>query len=143
MAGLFDQAAPKNPALEGGSAVRPRIMSDAFSPIIIVGALRFPLTIDGMMELSTTRRPLHSVDPALRIDDRHRVVSHAAGAAGVVGALGRFPDHRVNLGIVACGGPGPNRIAAEGVEGALRHDPPAPGGRRFVGRRGRADRRDS
>ena len=57
MAGHFDHAAPKNPALEGGSGVRPRIMSDALSPIIIVGALRFPLTIDGMMELSTTRRP--------------------------------------------------------------------------------------
>ena len=42
----------------------------------------------------------------------------------MVGALGRFPDHRVNLGIVACGGPGRDGIAAEGVEGALRHDLP-------------------
>ena len=30
---------------------------ERFMQIIIVGALRFPLTIDGMMELSTTRRP--------------------------------------------------------------------------------------
>ena len=57
MAGIVHHAAPKYPALEGGSGARPRIMSDAFSPIIIVGALRFPLTIDGMMELSTTRSP--------------------------------------------------------------------------------------
>ena len=56
MVGLFHHAAPKYPALEGGSGARRRIMSDTFSPTIIVGALRFPLTIDDMMELSTTRR---------------------------------------------------------------------------------------
>ena len=40
----------------------------------------------------------------------------------MVGALGRFPDHCVDLGIVACGGPEPDGIAAEGVEGTLRYD---------------------
>ena len=64
----FDRAAPKYPALEGGSAVRPRSMSDALSPIIIVGALRFPLAIDGMMELSTTRRPSVSAVPKMHVD---------------------------------------------------------------------------
>ena len=66
-------------------------------------------------------QPLQTVDPAPRIDDRHRVFSHPAGAAGVVGALGRFPNHRVGLGIVAGGGPGRDGIATEGVKGALRH----------------------
>lgn len=33
------------------------IMSDAFSPIIIVGALVFPLTMVGIMEASTTLKP--------------------------------------------------------------------------------------
>src|SRR3546814_1173835 len=44
-------------ALLGGSGSRPRIMSAAFSPIMIVGAFRFPETIVGMIEESTIRRP--------------------------------------------------------------------------------------
>ena len=39
-----------------------------------------------------------------------------------VGALDRFPDYRVDRGIVACGGPRRDGIAAKGIEGALRHD---------------------
>ena len=31
--------------------------SAIFSPIMMVGALRFPVVIDGITELSTTRRP--------------------------------------------------------------------------------------
>ena len=34
-----------------------RIMLDAFSPIMIVGAFRLPVTIDGMMEASTILNP--------------------------------------------------------------------------------------
>jgi hypothetical protein len=35
----------------------PRIMSEAFSPIIIAGAFVLPRTIVGMTDASTTRRP--------------------------------------------------------------------------------------
>mmetsp|Transcript_17877 Transcript_17877/g.37398 ORF Transcript_17877/g.37398 Transcript_17877/m.37398 type:complete len:226 (+) Transcript_17877:51-728(+) len=42
---------------EGGSGGRPRIASAIFSAVMIVGALRLPLVIEGKMEASTTRRP--------------------------------------------------------------------------------------
>ena len=38
------------------SSGKPRILSAAFSAIIIVGAFKFPLTTLGMIEASTTRR---------------------------------------------------------------------------------------
>lgn len=38
-------------------AARPRIRSAAFSAIMTVGACVFPLTIVGMTEASTTRKP--------------------------------------------------------------------------------------
>jgi hypothetical protein len=40
-----------------GSGGRPRIRSAAFSASMIVGAFRLPLTMLGMIEASTTRRP--------------------------------------------------------------------------------------
>ena len=44
-------------ALEANSGAISRMMSAAFSPIMIVGALRFPVVIDGMIEESTTLSP--------------------------------------------------------------------------------------
>src|SRR5262249_834413 len=43
--------------LEGGSGVRPRMWSAAFSPVMIEGALRLPLVTRGKIEESATRRP--------------------------------------------------------------------------------------
>src|SRR3546814_8716522 len=43
--------------LAGASGGRPRMMSDAFSPTMMVGALRLPLVMVGNTELSTTRNP--------------------------------------------------------------------------------------
>ena len=47
----------KTGALDFGRAGLPRIMSEHFSAIMMVGALRLPLTIEGMIEASTTLRP--------------------------------------------------------------------------------------
>src|SRR5882762_5225403 len=43
--------------LDGASGVRPRMWSDAFSPVMIDGALRLPLVTRGKIEESATRRP--------------------------------------------------------------------------------------
>src|SRR3546814_1876963 len=43
-------------ASEAGRGSRPRMVSASFSASMMVGALRLPLTIDGMIEASTTRR---------------------------------------------------------------------------------------
>src|SRR5699024_6854098 len=44
-------------ASDAGSGSRPRIMSLAFSAIMMVGAFVLPLTTAGMIDASTTRRP--------------------------------------------------------------------------------------
>src|SRR3546814_4027757 len=43
-------------ASEAGRGSRPRMVSASFSASMMVGALRLPLTIDGMIEASKTRR---------------------------------------------------------------------------------------
>src|SRR3954452_4657863 len=43
--------------LDGGSGVRPRMWSAAFSPVMIDGALRLPLVTRGKIEESATRNP--------------------------------------------------------------------------------------
>ena len=49
--------ATKYGALLRGSGARPRILSAIFSAIMMVGAFRLPVTISGMIDASTTRRP--------------------------------------------------------------------------------------
>src|SRR3546814_20711623 len=49
--------------LAGASGGRPRMMSDAFSPIMMVGALRLPLVLLGNPELSPTRNPPNPIPP--------------------------------------------------------------------------------
>ena len=44
-------------AFDGASGSRSRIASAIFSAVMIVGALRLPLTIRGMIDASTTLRP--------------------------------------------------------------------------------------
>ena len=62
-------------------AASARIMSLAFSAIITTGALVLPDTSVGMIEQSTTRKPVHAVHAQPVVDDRHRVVrAHPAGA---------------------------------------------------------------
>ena len=46
----------KKGAVEGAKASRPRMASAIFSAIMMVGTFRLPLTTEGMMEASTTRR---------------------------------------------------------------------------------------
>jgi hypothetical protein len=47
----------KTGALDVGRAGFPRRMSEHFAAIMMVGALRLPLPIEGMIEASTTRNP--------------------------------------------------------------------------------------
>ena len=65
---------------------------------MIVGALRLPVVIEGMIEESTTRRPVNADDARLRIDHGHRIggLAHLAGAGGMVGALDLVADEGVD-----------------------------------------------
>src|SRR5665213_72189 len=53
---VFQSGLIQGSRFDGASGSLPRIWSAAFSPIMIVGALRFPLVICGMMDESTTRK---------------------------------------------------------------------------------------
>ena len=69
---------------------------------MIVGALRLPVVIDGMIEASTTRSRSTPITRVSRIDDRHRIVgaAHLAGARGVIGALRLGADEGVDRRVV-------------------------------------------
>ena len=56
------------------------IRSAAFSAIITVGELVLPDVMVGMIEASAMRKSLEAAQPQPRVDDRHRVIAHAAGA---------------------------------------------------------------
>ena len=66
------------------AAFRPKIMSLAFSAIMIVGALVLPDTSRGMIEASITRRPSMPCTRSCAIDDRARSVPHLARADRVI-----------------------------------------------------------
>ncbi len=53
---------------------------------MIVGACVLPLTMRGMTEASTTRRP--AVHAQLSIHHRHAILAHAAGSDRVVDRVG-------------------------------------------------------
>ena len=97
-------------------------MSDAFSPIMIVGALRLPEVIEGMIEASTTRKASSADHARLGIDNGATVVAraHPARPARVIGALGFFADERVDVCVAQAICAGLDLAAAIGIEGFLR-----------------------
>ena len=61
--------------------------------------MRLPVVIDGMIEASTTRKPVDADHARLTVDDRHRdrrLAAHLAGAGGVKGALHLGADEGVD-----------------------------------------------
>ena len=90
---------PRNTvAFDGAAAGRPRMWSAAFSPIMIVGAFRLPVVIDGMIERVDDPQALDADHARLRIDHRHRIarVAHPAGAGRMIGALDILADEGVD-----------------------------------------------
>ena len=86
------------------AALRPRIMSAAFSPIIAEGAWVLPLTSSGMIEASTTRRPSMPRTLQRRIDHGAVVGAHAAGPDRMVDRVGALADEPAQrLRIVSSG----------------------------------------
>ena len=51
---------------------------------MIVGALMCPPGIVGMIEASTTRNPVDAAHAQFVVDHRHAVMTHLAGAAGML-----------------------------------------------------------
>ena len=90
----------------------------------MVGALRLPVVIDGMIEESTTRRPSTPITRVSRVDHRHRVVgrAHPAGAGGVIGALDLWRDEGVDRLVADDVRAGLDLAAAIRIEGLLRED---------------------
>ena len=114
-------------------------MSAAFSPIMIVGALRLPVVIDGMIEESTTRRPVDADDARFRIDHRHRIggLAHPAGAGGMVGAFDLGADEIVDRLVADDIRAGLDLAPAIGVEGRLARKSRGSGARRRASRSSR------
>ena len=100
------------------------IIRDAFSPIMIDGALVLPEVSVGMIEASATRSPCHAVHAKLVVDHRHRVRAHLAGADRMVGGLGVLPDpveqFVVGLDVHARR----DLVGGDALHGRCRHDAP-------------------
>src|SRR5215210_2066059 len=98
--------------------------SAAFSASMMVGALRLPVVIEGIIEESTRCRPS---SPIARVDGSTTArgvgrIAYAAGAAGVVGAL-HVPTHEgVDRLVAGHVGARLDLPATVGREGRLRED---------------------
>ena len=88
---------------------------------MIVGALRLPEVIEGMIEASTTRKPSSPITRATGVDDRRGIVgrAHLARAAGMIGALDFFADEGVDRLVTEAIGARLDFAAAVGVEGGV------------------------
>jgi hypothetical protein len=105
---------------------RPRMWSAAFSPTMIEGALVLPLVTCGKIDESASLRPSTPITPRLSGPPRRRDrrAPHPAGAAGVIGAFGMFPDRVVERRVVGCVAPGRISSPRNGSIGLLGHDLP-------------------
>ena len=100
------------------------MMSAAFSPIMMVGALRLPVVIEGMIEASTTRS---ASTPITRVCGSTTASgslarAHLARAAGMIGALDLVADEGVDRLVVDAIGARLDFAAAVGIEGGLREN---------------------
>ena len=91
---------------------------------MIVGALRLPLVIEGMIDELTTRSAVDADHPGLGVDDRQRVArrTHLAGAGRMVGALGMLAHEIVDRLVADAIRARQDFAAAVGIERLLRED---------------------
>ena len=78
-----------------------RIMSAAFSPIMMVGALVLPPIRVGMTEASTTRRPLDAAHAQVGSTTACSILAHAAGADRMIDRVDALPQNGANIVVAA------------------------------------------
>ena len=78
---------------------------------MIVGALVLPVVTVGITEASMTRKPADTADPEPRVDDRHRVLAHLAGADRVM-EVDAAIVHKIGQFARPCDAPGPGMVSA-------------------------------
>ena len=149
---LYSTTDPR-PRSAGGRGSLPRIMSAAFSAIITVGPFRLALTTLGITEASTYPQGGKATHPERRVHDRHLVLSHAAGAGGVVLRFRVLPHEAIQFIVAVPRLAGRKLRGGQATELSSSHDPPqsanavteTPGARlrwRADGRKSRAARKD-
>ena len=111
-------------AFDAGSGSRPRMMSAAFSPIMMVGALRLPEVIEGMIEEVDDAQRLDADHPGAAVDDRQRIARPPPSCMCMKGdrRSRRVADEGVDRLVVDEIGARLNLAAAIGIEGGLREN---------------------